>query len=185
MALLIRPDHPGQQVLYRLNLTCRELDNYSPNPKNGFVCIPYKIKAVLASATGEPPESSNEGEPSKSTGVPKRGPFVEGEPTASASTKTFLIHLTESEEAVDRLEEIYYGGDGHFEGQEGVGDSHCPRQGTTHECCYDVHVGQQPANLQHHDGLHAVQESDTKPDANEPSLHEVRDGGDKKDNLAD
>lgn len=132
-----------------------------------------------------PPRAATKASLANPPGYPSEGPSSKVKQTASASTKTFLIHLTESEEAVDRLEEIYYGGDGHFEGQEGVGDSHCPRQGTTHECCYDVHVGQQPANLQHHDGLHAVQESDTKPDANESSLHEVRDGGDKKDNLAD
>jgi len=66
-----------------------------------------------------------------------------------------------------------------------VGDSHWPRQGNPDECCHDVHVGKQSANLQHHDGVHAVQESDTKPDADQSSLHKVRDGGDKEDNMAD
>lgn len=66
-----------------------------------------------------------------------------------------------------------------------MGDSHSPSQSPPHERGHDVHVGQQSADLQHHDGVHAVQEPDTKLDADEPSVHEVRDGGHKEDDMAD
>lgn len=93
--------------------------------------------------------------------------------------------FTERAKAGDKLTKILAPRDGHPEDQEGMGVSTCPREGITHECCYDVHVGEQSADLQHHDGVHALQEPNPEPDADQSSVHEVRDGGNEEDNLVD
>lgn len=56
-------------------------------------------------------------------------------------------------------------------------------QGPSHERHYDVHVGQLAANLQHHDGLHALQESDPGLAADQRCLRKVRDRGHTQDAL--
>lgn len=39
-----------------------------------------------------------------------------------------------------------------------MGARHSARQSSPHECNHDVHVRQQSSDLQHNDGLHAIQE---------------------------
>ena len=95
-----------------------------------------------------------------------------------------LIHFPVFEKATRELREGDAPGYGCLEDEESMGDCNCPGQGTPHECCDDVHVGEQPADLQHHDGVHALQEPHTEPDANEPGLHEIRDGGNEEDAVA-
>lgn len=49
-----------------------------------------------------------------------------------------------------------------------------PRESAAHERNHDVHVRQLPPDLQHHDGLHAVQEPNPRDPADQPGLHQVR-----------
>lgn len=65
----------------------------------------------------------------------------------------------------------------HVKDQEIVGTGAGARQGAPHERHHDVHVGKLAANLQHHDGLHALQESDPGLTADQLRLREVRDRG--------
>lgn len=61
----------------------------------------------------------------------------------------------------------------HAKTQEILGDRPRARQTTTHECNHDVHVRQFSADLQHHDGIHAVQEPDPRAHSYESDVYEV------------
>lgn len=61
-------------------------------------------------------------------------------------------------------------GERHAQSEEGLGGRPRPRQGPPHDRHYDVHVRQLAADLQHHDGLHGLQEPHRRPDEHEPGL---------------
>ena len=47
------------------------------------------------------------------------------------------------------------------------------RQGPPHERDHDVYVRKYPSDFQHHDGLHAIQESLTRYPADESGFHKI------------
>lgn len=53
-------------------------------------------------------------------------------------------------------------------------------ESTAYECDHDVHVWEQSADLQYHDGVHVIQEPRAEPDADESSIYEVRNRGDEE-----
>ena len=61
-----------------------------------------------------------------------------------------------------------------------MGACPCSCQSPPNECDYDVYVRKYVADIQHHDGLYALQESCTGSPADKPGLHEVRDRRNEK-----
>lgn len=72
------------------------------------------------------------------------------------SSLSAALHLSQ----VASAKASYPGRNRHIKDQEIVGTGAGARKGAPHERHHDVHVGKLAANLQHHDGLHALQESD-------------------------
>lgn len=56
-------------------------------------------------------------------------------------------------------------------------------QTAAHERHHDVHVRQLPADLQHHDGVHAVQEPGPVAAADQPGVCAVRDAKDEEQDV--
>lgn len=59
-----------------------------------------------------------------------------------------------------------------------MGDRDRAGEADPHECYYDVHVRQQPANLQYHDGVYVVQGPDPGTAGHELRVCQVRQRGD-------
>lgn len=71
--------------------------------------------------------------------------------------------------------------DGYAEAQEVVGTCTCPSQIAPDERNHDVHVWQLTADLQHHDGLHALHESYQGSSGHQPGIFPVRVRGNSKE----
>ena len=54
-----------------------------------------------------------------------------------------------------------------------MGDRPSAREAAAHERDHDVHVRQLAADIQHHDGLHVVQEPNHRPGADESGVYAV------------
>lgn len=61
----------------------------------------------------------------------------------------------------------------HAEAQKGLGSRPRPIKTSPYECDHDVHVRKQPANLQHHDGVYAVQGPHPGPDQHQQRVRKV------------
>lgn len=73
-------------------------------------------------------------------------------------------HQSPATQAPDRR------GDGNSEAQEGMGGRLGSRQRSTHDWHHDVHVRKLAADLQHHDGIHGIQESFDGLDEHDPGV---------------
>lgn len=95
------PEHDGF-LLIPLRVKATPDSGTGGTPESGleddFGHIQFDIETSLDSATGESAESGVEGEPSRSTGLPKRGPFVEGRTSDSPPTKVVLIQNNRARE---------------------------------------------------------------------------------------